>query len=179
MSDSAGTFGMHSLTAMVCRKHVLRDLRPYVCTSEFCLRSEDMFSSRREWFEHERGVHRRAWHCDACETPHCSAEEFAQHLRTRHADVVYSDALVQRAEKAIEHEQSCPLCRESHTPRSLRSHLGRHMQQIALFTLPVAAGADGEEDSDPESALSEAEDSDAETSDLADAVSGDSPAVIV
>ncbi len=39
------------------RKHVLRDLRPYVCTFEDC--ELQLFPDRRTWFSHELKNHRR------------------------------------------------------------------------------------------------------------------------
>lgn len=41
---------------IVFRKHVLRDLEPYICTFSSC--SLDRFQSQHAWFEHELLVHR-------------------------------------------------------------------------------------------------------------------------
>lgn len=43
------------------RKHVLRDLEPYICTFSSC--GLDSFQSQHAWFEHELLVHRSRWFC--------------------------------------------------------------------------------------------------------------------
>ncbi|KAF8536959.1 hypothetical protein BDD12DRAFT_746554, partial [Trichophaea hybrida] len=108
-------------------RHVFRDLRPFICTFENCQRSEYLFASRHEWFEHERAVHRREQH----------GNQFTP---------AQLPLLVERGERPIESDQPCPLCLEAYPPRRLQSHLGQHMQQIALFVLPGAA----EDDEDDE-----------------------------
>ncbi|KAF8248394.1 hypothetical protein K440DRAFT_583636, partial [Wilcoxina mikolae CBS 423.85] len=35
------------------KRHVFQDLRPYVCTFEGCAKSNHLFDSQHEWFEHE------------------------------------------------------------------------------------------------------------------------------
>jgi hypothetical protein len=44
--------------------------------------------------------------------------------------------MVDQNERAIESEQLCPLCGEKFQPKHLQKHLGRHMEQIALFVVP-------------------------------------------
>ncbi|KAI5792248.1 ankyrin repeat-containing domain protein [Pyronema domesticum] len=39
----------------------------------------------------------------------------------------------------MEAKQKCPLCQEKYAPMQLRSHLGRHLEQIAPFILPEAS----------------------------------------
>ena len=142
------------------RKHVYRDLRPYICTFESCARAEYLFASRQEWFEHELAAHRREWHCDSCNEFLTSKSLFVQHVQTRHPDASAKQAevLTQRAEGAIESEQSCPLCDKACIPSQLQSHLGRHMQQIALFILPGACDDDAETVSLPDSSESDPDD---------------------
>ena len=35
--------------------HVFEDLKPYICTFEYCSHPDEAFSSREEWLRHERG----------------------------------------------------------------------------------------------------------------------------
>ncbi|KAF8244869.1 ankyrin [Wilcoxina mikolae CBS 423.85] len=135
-------------------RHVFRDLRPFICTFENCQRSEYLFASRHEWFEHERAVHRREWFCTSCNQSMISKDEYQQHLQRQHGGQFTSaqlPLLVERGERPMESDQSCPLCKEMYAPRRLQSHLGQHMQQIALFVLPGAA-EDDEDDEDAKGA---------------------------
>ncbi|KAA8894854.1 hypothetical protein FN846DRAFT_785814, partial [Sphaerosporella brunnea] len=43
-----------------------RDLRPYVCTFERCTKSEHLFHTRHDWFQHESESHRRECYCNRC-----------------------------------------------------------------------------------------------------------------
>lgn len=57
------------------------------------------------------------------------------------------DSVVGRCDRAIGSAQACPLCVGEYLPQMLKSHLARHMQQLALFALPRT----DEEDVDRES----------------------------
>ncbi|KAF8438315.1 hypothetical protein BGX38DRAFT_1098108, partial [Terfezia claveryi] len=75
------------------RKHVYRDLQPYICTHKDCPRPEKQYSSLHDWYGHEIQVHRREWYL-------------------------------------------CPLCSCALAYSEVKKHLGGHLQEIALFTLP-------------------------------------------
>ncbi|KAF8539037.1 hypothetical protein BDD12DRAFT_839772 [Trichophaea hybrida] len=130
-------------------RHVFRDLQPYVCTFEDCQKSDHMFGSRHEWFEHERSIHRREWHCNICDLSYGSSSIYRDHVQCNHRNMFMSEQLqvvIDRGERSIDSKQPCPLCSEDHLPRRLQSHLGRHLQQIALFVLP-GSSEDFESDS--------------------------------
>jgi ankyrin repeat protein len=62
------------------------------------------------------------------------------------------NVLVDRGARSIESNQQCPLCQDKHFPRQLRSHLGRHLEQIALFILPGSSEQENEDsDQSPDS----------------------------
>jgi len=44
--------------------------------------------------------------------------------------------MVNRCERPIQSAQKCPLCAEELLPNRLQRHLGKHLQQVALFVLP-------------------------------------------
>ncbi|KAI5816743.1 acyl transferase/acyl hydrolase/lysophospholipase [Pyronema omphalodes] len=46
------------------------------------------------------------------------------------------EVLTDRGARAIEGIENCPLCQEKHAPKQLRSHLGRHLEEISLFVRP-------------------------------------------
>ena len=127
------------------RQHVFRDLRPYVCTFDSCTKLNRLFETLHDWYDHEVRQHRREWYCAECAVAFPISSSFARHLEETHSaekqDVL---ALVGTCERAMSTPQQCPLCtvQSEHTAHQLRSHLGLHMQQLALFTLP-GLGVDG------------------------------------
>ncbi|KAH8749410.1 hypothetical protein F5882DRAFT_488661, partial [Hyaloscypha sp. PMI_1271] len=125
------------------RKHVMRDLKPYVCTSEDC--DMKLFPDRRTWFTHE----------------------LQNHLVEIHADRFTEDqlpALVKVYQKPVDklRPSACPFCdewetklRELNTHMSpdeilvvttaqFRHHVGSHMEQLALFAIPRGYKEDGD-----------------------------------
>lgn len=105
-----------------------------------------LFQTRHEWWEHELSAHRTIRKCILCKGLHQTTEALDAHLRSSHG---YTDALerldVARSCSELEANdafQSCPLCEEWPTASSrrnsteLQKHLGRHLEQLALFALP-------------------------------------------
>ncbi len=144
------------LTAGI-RKHVFTDLRPYVCTFEEC--DLKLFADRHTWFNHELECHRLEWSCRFCSHPPFSSEtRFSTHMRTRHthfSSSAHLPALIRASRQSVDRisAAACPLCHWDATLRDLnthmasekslvvtreqfRKHLGRHMEQLALFALP-------------------------------------------
>lgn len=143
------------------RKHVLSDLRPYVCIFESCgLR---MFESQHEWFQHELQFHRKQWTCQICPGNFAqTGVDLEKHLFKDHSNVVTDmDTFLQTC-LMPRIERSCPLCVDlasaQHTGlapdislRRYREHLGRHMEQLAMSALPYEDDRDDESVSDDES----------------------------
>jgi hypothetical protein len=152
---------------------VFRDLKPYVCTFKECdLR---MFRSRHEWFAHELQVHRREWVCQYChQEPFATAASFSNHLVSTHPAVLKGsklEAIVLQSEEPIGKvpATACKLCdqweievrskiqdsaepfpdekkmEQYSSPAKFRKHLGRHMEQLALFALPMDKGKEDED----------------------------------
>jgi tetratricopeptide (TPR) repeat protein len=142
----------------VWRKHVFRDLKPYICTFDDC--DIKLFSDRREWFEHELSYHRAQWCCGFCGKDDIrSLKVFKDHVRSRHMQGLKNDqldALSEASRRPIDHipASDCPFCQEWEaklrlanpnisadeivvvTPIQFRQHVGAHMQQLALFSIP-------------------------------------------
>ncbi|KAI5816525.1 hypothetical protein BZA77DRAFT_353761 [Pyronema omphalodes] len=136
---------------MSWQKHVFRDIRPYVCTFRNCSQASRLYSSRHEWFHHECEFHRREWPCEHCDEVSSSSQAFKDHITKRHRhllDIESIAVMVDRSERVVESSQPCPLCPETLTPKRLQRHLGKHMQQIALFVLPGSLQEDEEDDDD-------------------------------
>ncbi|RPA83843.1 hypothetical protein BJ508DRAFT_413177 [Ascobolus immersus RN42] len=185
------------------RKHVLRDLQPYICTFPTC--GLDTFPSQNAWFDHELLNHRHRWVCMRCTENFPTASEFRHHIydchelsaeeslihhtdsqsskgqhREKNSDL---DAIVSSImEKSKDHVSAsdCPFCLNSRWARArqgahhddydsqddeslpaasedngeivfvplavFRKHVGKHMQKVALFTLPRVLDGD-EQDS--------------------------------
>jgi len=131
-------------------RHVLLDLQPYVCTFEPCDMSHHFFSTKDEWFDHELTVHRTLWSCSTCLVASVDSNGSGQHLTfntpadfAEHMDQVHhlptSRLGFSRAIEAFRHpvpvrDGQCSLCK-GHANK-LKSHLARHLEQIALFALP-------------------------------------------
>ena len=173
------------------RKHVFRDLRPYVCTFKEC--NLRMFRSRNEWFAHELQAHRREWTCASCSKIFISASSFSTHLKSHKASLAGSelDALMLQSEEPMDRfpATACSFCDEWEeqisnpaqnekraflnegraiapygTKTQFRRHLGRHMEQLALFALPRDSLDDLDDESDKEiRGVTGIDDSDAST----------------
>lgn len=154
----------------IARKHVLSDLRPYVCTfDEKC--ELKLFSNQHEWFSHELKDHRREWRCHFCtSSTFRSSKAYTSHLETNHSDSFAKDqlqALFDMSQRPLVQfsPSACPFCSDWEvklravnqqvssldtllvTPHQFQKHLGAHMEQLALFAIPRGYFEEGEVDS--------------------------------
>jgi hypothetical protein len=136
------------------RMHVFTDLRPYMCTYLPCDEGLNAFPTRKMWAKHEFGNHRNSkhWVCYQCRLQFESPSEWENHVKDVHG-IVFS--ITQRASaismaeasKAQAMEiQKCPLCLKQgmKTQREFTTHVGKHMEAIALAALPRDADTDSE-----------------------------------
>lgn len=141
---------------IICRKHVLRDLEPYICTFPSC--SLDSFQSQHAWFDHELLIHRARWTCPNCPASFFdTADSLRQHIRLRHSEIISErqlSAIVEQSKRSVDviRPGDCPFCDEPWaesdsdihktseilvvSPEQFRHHLGHHLQQVAMFALP-------------------------------------------
>jgi ankyrin repeat protein len=144
----------------VLRRHVLHDLQPYTCTFEHC--PSTLFASRHAWFDHELAAHRKEWNCGICSVRTKSASAFVEHAQSIHhrtfPEKLLSKVLQQNERSQTRYKANdCPFCDdwtvvhddrnvpedEIHiTVKQFRLHVGRHMEELALFVLPVDIGDD-------------------------------------
>ena len=154
---------------IISRKHVLFDLKPYVCTFENC--ELKLFSDRRTWFSHELKDHRQVWGCCFCSHDSFDdADKYKRHLASCHPESLVEDqlpALLKMSQTALVKlvPTDCPLCDDWEqclrrvaphvpsaeafvvTPSQFQHHLGTHMEQLALFAIPRRYNEEGGADS--------------------------------
>ncbi|KAK7550378.1 hypothetical protein IWX91DRAFT_405311 [Phyllosticta citricarpa] len=118
------------------RKHVSKDLAPYVCTFDSCSTPFRRFEKRREWFEHELS-HRSKWKCPLnCEIVFNTQEYLSEHLKGHSGTFIDPSGECQVRPDATS-SVGCALRPEVLPLAQLQSHLGEHQQQLALFALPL------------------------------------------
>jgi hypothetical protein len=137
------------------RKHVLSDLQPYVCTYLDCSLHEHLFQNQEEWWQHESQCHRFQWFCNAGKHEiFQEASEFVNHMKDHHHQVIRDNQLPDLKHMfrhpTLSQEGVCNLCGTWST--KLRSHIAKHLQQLALFAIPLT---DYMNDSDTEDAQSD------------------------
>lgn len=158
------------------RRHVYRDIRPYVCTFETC--DNKMFDSRHAWFNHELETHRLQWRCPTCDhAPFTSKPRFIAHMQTHLPDLdpAQLEQLAGASRPRTQISMSeCPLCdwqeqpnpgddsrdQSNVTVQQFRRHLGRHMEQLALFALPKSLTQDVDDDAERSDGVQNAESQD-------------------
>ena len=117
----------------------MKDLEPYTCVFTGCEIPQNMYEGKDEWFEHE-AQHLGGYHCGQPDhTTFADILEFQSHMECEHG--IASSALAVTDTSTIFHKrtnqsdaETCPLCKEVTT--TLKHHLGRHLERIALFAIP-------------------------------------------
>ncbi|KAE9376716.1 hypothetical protein N431DRAFT_453112 [Stipitochalara longipes BDJ] len=151
------------------KKHVLSDLKPYVCTFEDC--ELKPFSDQQTWFSHELKDHRKEWKCPFC--AHSAFKKsiaYHDHLTTHHPQAFTEDqlpALFEMSQKPFlkMSPTDCPFCDDWEerlravnlhisanenlviTLSQFQHHVGAHMVQLALFAILRGYTEEGEADS--------------------------------
>ncbi|KAH8758434.1 hypothetical protein F5883DRAFT_502279, partial [Diaporthe sp. PMI_573] len=124
--------------------HVFRDLRPYVCIWNDCVSTGQDFQKRKDWISHMTREHWRQWDCPfGCSTPLDDSRALESHLKGIHAeklDTRRATEILVRISRidAGKANGDCPLCWnfEVKSIRQYASHVGHHLEQLALFALP-------------------------------------------
>ncbi|KAK4177089.1 hypothetical protein QBC36DRAFT_310460 [Triangularia setosa] len=149
-----------ALTTRAWTKHVLADLRPYICLSPDCEMSKADFQGRHEWMQHVLSNHWKTWSCVCCGEHFDSAIELRTHLVEQHAETLSQsdmENMVTSSEKPkpLNCHTRCHLCEENlNSAKEHARHLGRHQRDLALFALPrieLSSEPDERDVSQPES----------------------------
>ncbi|KAK4444377.1 hypothetical protein QBC34DRAFT_415409 [Podospora aff. communis PSN243] len=122
------------------KRHVLRDLHPYVCTSPSCPSGDKLYATREDWIHHEMQLHRRQWTCPCCPLTLVSREKMTSHVASNHGDVHDVEnlrAILDLHERPLDEAASsqCPLCPFSANTNRVLNHVAEHMEQLSLFAL--------------------------------------------
>jgi hypothetical protein len=124
------------------RKHVLSDLQPYVCTHLECSLHEHLFEDREDWWQHKTQSHRPElfeWFCNTgLHQTFQEASDFISHMNDYHDEVIRESQLpalkhIFRHPK-LSQGGACNLC--GTVTAKLKLHIAKHLQQLALFTIP-------------------------------------------
>ncbi|KAK8848469.1 hypothetical protein PGQ11_014949 [Apiospora arundinis] len=136
-------------TRRAWKKHLFADLRPYVCLYQGCPTPTHIFARRHQWVEHLRQQHWRMWKCpfeklDAF----ASRDTFMAHVQQNHRNAISADQMdtfMTACERPSSEfaNQECMFCEELiSSSQQYQKHIGRHLEQIALFALPTYYDAD-------------------------------------
>lgn len=121
------------------------DLQPYICTLSDCKRGLATFTSRKTWAEHEFTVHRidRTWKCPDCSQSFVDRVRFRNHISIHHGSYtkLEMEVIISRGErKSVQSPKdlTCPFCHitPGSTIKKYATHVGRHLEDVALAVLP-------------------------------------------
>ncbi|KAM0154324.1 hypothetical protein ACHAQE_000828 [Botrytis cinerea] len=85
------------------KRHVLRDIEPYVCLFDGCNKSTECFATVEDWVNHMQWQHAVVWCCQVPgheSTVYRSEEEFKHHLREEHKNAFNEAQLSMIVKKA-------------------------------------------------------------------------------
>ena len=140
-----------------------------MCTVPDCERALDIFSSRRAWTDHEFSQHRRQqiWSCVDCPTQYLDREDFQKHVNVYHTGytemekTLIIDSTESTKTQALR-DLKCPFCDTAPgtTIKQFVTHVGRHLEDIALAVLPRSLYSHFESEEDSTAATIESHGSD-------------------
>lgn len=156
------------------KRHVFRDLRPYVCTEKFCTRPDQQYQRRADWLVHMKQEHWKIWNCPfGCPDIFHSSERFTSHVMDGHPAEIAErrlDILLDLSSHfdASRIEGQCPLCGDFQitAEKQFGTHVGNHLEQLALFALPNYGGEDESEGESGDSNQKLHRERDGESSDI-------------
>ncbi|RPA85645.1 hypothetical protein BJ508DRAFT_350227, partial [Ascobolus immersus RN42] len=145
------------------RCHVFSDLEPYLCTVQDCNINVKPFESRHDWFAHELDYHRSTLICMICIRAFPDMVQLQNHFYNAHeTEPEQSRALLENCRREagpLYYNTDCPFCtiwKDSEgggvvikvSAKEFQRHVGRHMEQLALFALPKLEPEDDHESED-------------------------------
>jgi hypothetical protein len=150
------------------RRHVFSDLRSYICTFPDC--DAPLFGDINEWFNHEMQNHRVTFKCVICtDKLFDNKPKYLSHVHQNHPEIVEDGdekALLDVSMKPLSQipAQECPCCWDwldrlkeraasqgfsasphdiiTVSPTDFKRHLASHLEQLALFAVPLPSAAE-------------------------------------
>ncbi|KAF3319649.1 hypothetical protein TWF173_000262 [Orbilia oligospora] len=124
------------------KAHLIRDLRPYVCTYENCTTPNQLYDTRQDWLQHEGSIHRRVFLCP--KHPHqdfLSLSDYQEHIFDGHISSdgnVPINLIIQSNESTLTTpDRPCPICLAwIDDMGALQKHIALHLERFAIFSLP-------------------------------------------
>lgn len=97
-------------------------------------------------------MHQRQWVCNACSSTLSNRQDFVNHLREVHSDHVLEHQIpvvAEISERVIDEDTilQCSLCPDELFLARLREHTAEHLEELALFVLPMQSGEEDDADS--------------------------------
>jgi hypothetical protein len=99
------------------RKHVMKDLQPYVCIYNLCPTQDILYDCEAAWLKHEQWEHAYQWCCDSPDHPLAmfpGTDEFKNHMREAHPETFQEHQLQGLADASkrpsLAAFEFCPLC---------------------------------------------------------------------
>ncbi|KAI3322270.1 hypothetical protein HD806DRAFT_144170 [Xylariaceae sp. AK1471] len=147
------------------KRHVFRDLHPYVCLSKDCEAPDQDFGRRHQWMDHILQCHWKIWQCPSgCQSTFDSASSFKDHMAKAHSEAFPAsqmDSVAKLSERPIDLEKGvdCPICDHPlKSTKQYQQHVGAHQEQLSLFALPILGKDEGLDDDSDQSKNKERKD---------------------
>ncbi|KAM0264246.1 hypothetical protein ACHAQJ_000734 [Trichoderma viride] len=139
------------LSEKAWRAHLIRDLRPYICTYEQCLNSEQMYDTRDEWIQHETSTHQKIFQCSKHEEEiFTTLVAYEEHTQDYHENETISPRFAKSAMRNV--HRSCPVCSiVLGSIQKLQSHIALHLERFAVFSLPQSVDTAEKNDAESQS----------------------------
>lgn len=120
------------------REHVMHDLGAYVCTYPNCTSySWAQFGSIEAWEQHEKDKHSMTFRCHDHDDQFPDRETYERHVENTHGKYSASGWHRIANPRCTRKYRPCPICFDELTgPETPESHLARHLERLALLTLP-------------------------------------------
>jgi hypothetical protein len=102
-----------------------------------------MYVTRHDWLYHEMQMHRRRWVCSGdCDLSFGTRDAVEFHMREKHHETfteLQLPVIIDLCERPADPNKNslCPLCPAEMTLSKLQVHLATHLEELALFVLPV------------------------------------------
>ncbi|SCV26959.1 uncharacterized protein FFB14_01312 [Fusarium fujikuroi] len=127
------------------KKHVYRDLRPYICLEHDCSAPHHRYARQKDWIHHVLEEHWRIYACPfGCNLGFTSRNGCRDHLSQKHVDQRHLseiEDLVQLStvgKTEIPDKTTCPLCKKLlQNIETYRNHIGQHQKQLALLAISL------------------------------------------